>query len=201
MTIDEILHIPPNSLDRDAKRKMLNERIGELTRYHYEHCELYRKMMDAVGLDINNLPEYDELPFLPVRLFKEFELRSVPKEEIAKTMTSSGTTGQQKSQIFVDRTTSANQTKALTKIVSAFIGTHRVPMLILDTSAVIKNRNIFSARGAGILGFSMFGSKRMYALGENMELDVEGMKKFLEEHKGETVFMFGFTFMIWQHFC
>ena len=32
-----------------------------------------------------------------------------------------------------------------------------------------------------------------------MELDVEGMKKFLEEHKGETVFMFGFTFMIWQH--
>ena len=47
----------------------------------------------------------------------------------------------------------------------------------------------------------MFGSKRMYALGENMELDVEGMKKFLEEHKGETVFMFGFTFMIWQHFC
>ena len=201
MTIDEILHIPPYSLDRDAKRKMLNERIGELTRYHYEHCELYRKMMDAVGLDINNLPEYDELPFLPVRLFKEFELRSVPKEEIAKTMTSSGTTGQQKSQIFVDRTTSANQTKALTKIVSAFIGTHRVPMLILDTSAVIKNRNIFSARGAGILGFSMFGSKRMYALGENMELDVEGMKKFLEEHKGETVFMFGFTFMIWQHFC
>ena len=141
------------------------------------------------------------MPFLPVRLFKEFELRSVPKEEIAKTMTSSGTTGQQKSQIFVDRTTSANQTKALTKIVSAFIGTHRVPMLILDTSAVIKNRNIFSARGAGILGFSMFGSKRMYALGENMELDVEGMKKFLEEHKGETVFMFGFTFMIWQHFC
>ena len=138
MTIDEILHIPPYSLDRDAKRKMLNERIGELTRYHYEHCELYRKMMDAVGLDINNLPEYDELPFLPVRLFKEFELRSVPKEEIAKTMTSSGTTGQQKSQIFVDRTTSANQTKALTKIVSAFIGTHRVPMLILDTSAVIR---------------------------------------------------------------
>ena len=51
MTIDEILHIPPYSLDRDAKRKMLNERIGELTRYHYGHCELYRKMMDAVSLD------------------------------------------------------------------------------------------------------------------------------------------------------
>lgn len=33
-----------------------------------------------------------------------------------------------------------------------------------------------------------------------MELDIEGMKNFLEEHKDETIFMFGFTFMIWQHF-
>ena len=73
-------------------------------------------------------------------------------------------------------------------------------MLILDTSAVVKNRSMFSARGAGILGFSMFGSKRQYALDENMELDIEGMKNFLEEHKDETIFMFGFTFMIWQHF-
>jgi hypothetical protein len=73
-------------------------------------------------------------------------------------------------------------------------------MLILDTSAVVKDRRMFSARGAGILGFSMFGSKRQYALDENMELDIEGMKKFLEEHQGETIFMFGFTFMIWQHF-
>ena len=124
---------------------MLNERIGELTRYHYEHCELYRRMMDAVGLDINNLPEYDELPFLPVRLFKEFELRSVPKEEIAKTMTSSGTTGQQKSQIFVDRTTSANQTKALTKIVSAFIGTHRCADADSGHFGCDKEPHIFSA--------------------------------------------------------
>lgn len=200
MTIEEILNIPPYSLDRQAKRIMLNERLHELTVYHYENCEPYRKMMDAAGLNINNLPKYEQLPFLPVRLFKEFELRSVAKEDIAKTMTSSGTTGQQKSLIFLDRKTSSNQTKALTKIVSAFVGTRRVPMLILDTSAVIKNRNMFSARGAGILGFSMFGSKRIYALDENMELDVDGMKTFLEEHKGETIFMFGFTFMIWQHF-
>jgi acyl-coenzyme A synthetase/AMP-(fatty) acid ligase len=42
-------------------------------------------------------------------------------------------------------------------IVSHFLGTKRVQMLILDSSAVVKNRNMFSARGAGILGFSMFG--------------------------------------------
>ena len=200
MDINEILDIAPYSLNKEAKRTMLNARLHELTRVHYNSCVPYKRMMDAVGLDINNLPEYDQLPFLPVRLFKELELRSCTTEDVVKTMTSSGTTGQQVSKIYLDRVTSAAQTKCLTKIVSDFLGTKRVPMLILDSSAVIKNRAMFSARGAGILGFSMFGSKRQYALNEEMELDLEGLKTFLEEHQGETIFLFGFTFMIWQHF-
>ncbi len=200
MGIDEILEIPPYSLGREEKHKMLNERLHNLTLRHYENCEAYRRMMDARGLDINNLPDYEELPFLPVRLFKEFELRSCPKEDVVKTMTSSGTTGQQVSRIYLDRATSSAQQKCLTKIVSHFLGTRRVPMIILDSSSVLKDRNMFSARGAGILGFSMFGSKRIYALDDEMNLDIEGLKSFLEEHRGETIFMFGFTFMIWQHF-
>lgn len=198
--IDQILEIAPYSLDRNSKRRLLNARLHELTRAHYRSCEAYRRMMDAIELDIDNLPDYDKLPFLPVRLFKEFELRSCSKEDVIKTMTSSGTTGQQVSRIYLDRATSAAQTKCLTKIVADFLGTKRVPMLILDSSAVIKNRAMFSARGAGILGFSMFGSKRQYALNEEMELDMEGLKHFLEEHQGQTIFLFGFTFMIWQHF-
>lgn len=198
--IDQILEIAPYSLDRNSKRRLLNARLHELTRAHYRSCEAYCRMMDAIGLDIDNLPDYDKLPFLPVRLFKEFELRSCSKEDVIKTMTSSGTTGQQVSRIYLDRVTSAAQTKCLTKIVADFLGTKRVPMLILDSSAVIKNRAMFSARGAGILGFSMFGSKRQYALNEEMELDMEGLKHFLEEHQGQTIFLFGFTFMIWQHF-
>ncbi len=200
MDINEILEIAPYSLSKEEKHKLLNERLQELTRKHYENCPEYRRMMDAAGLDINNLPDYEKIPFLPVRLFKEFELRSCPKEDVVKTMTSSGTTGQQVSRIYLDRETSSAQQKCLAKIVTHFLGSQRVPMLILDSSAILKDRNMFSARGAGILGFSIFGSKRQYALDENMELDVEGMKTFLEAHKGETIFLFGFTFMVWQHF-
>lgn len=200
MDLNDILNISPYSLDKEAKRSLLNDRLKALTLHHYEKCEAYRSMLDALNLDREHLPEYDELPFLPVRLFKEFELRSVEKEEIVKTMTSSGTTGQQVSRIFLDRDTSTNQTKTLTKIVSSFIGTKRIPMILLDSSSVIKNRNMFSARGAGILGFSMFGSKKIYALDDEMQLNIPLLKAFLEEHKGESIFMFGFTFMIWQHF-
>ena len=106
-TIDEILEIAPYSLDKEAKRTMLNARLRALTRAHYSSCTPYARMMDAVGLDMQNLPDYEQLPFLPVRLFKELELRSCAAKDVIKTMTSSGTTGQQVSRIFLDRETSS----------------------------------------------------------------------------------------------
>lgn len=196
----EILSAEPYSLAKEEKSRLLNQRLRELTRLHYEKCEPYRRIMDAMGMDVGHLPCYEELPFLPARIFKELEMRSCAKEEIVKTMTSSGTAGQQVSRIYLDRETSWLQTKCLAKIVSSFIGPKRIPMLIIDSSAAIRDRNVFSARGAGILGFSVFGSERHFALDDEMELDTDGMKRFLEAHKGEPVFLFGFTFMIWQHF-
>ena len=59
-------------------------------------------------------------------------------------MTSSGTTGQKVSRIFLDRTTSANQQKTMVKIVSSFTGSERMPMIIIDCPSVIKDRNMFS---------------------------------------------------------
>ena len=73
-------------------------------------------------------------------------------------------------------------------------------MLIIDCPSVVKDRTMFSARGAGILGFSIFGSDKTYALNDDMELDVDLVKTFLDKHRGKRILIFGFTFMIWQHF-
>lgn len=116
--------------------------------------------MDAINYQEDEVNSYEDLPFLPVRIFKERVLKSVPDEEVIKTMTSSGTTGQAVSKIYLDKTTAAYQQKTLVKIVSEFTGTSRMPMIIIDCPSVIKNRKMFSARGAGILGFSIFGSKK-----------------------------------------
>jgi hypothetical protein len=200
MTLEALLKLDPYSLGKEEKHKVLDEYLVNLTRYHYEHCATYRRMLDGTGFDIGQVRHYEDLPYLPVSLFKDLTLRSVAEEEVIKTLTSSGTTGQKVSKIYLDRETSAGQTRTLTRTVASLLGNKRVPMIILDSGNVLKDRNMFSARGAGILGFSMFGSKRMYALDENMELDVEGLKAFLDEHRDETIFLFGFTFMIWQHF-
>ena len=196
----EVLSREPYSLCKAEKEAFLTEILGQLSQHHYENCEAYKRICDSMGFDAYHVHSYYDIPFLPVRLFKEYDLRSIKEESIQKTMTSSGTTGQQVSKIFLDRDTSANQTKTLTKIVCDFIGKKRLPMLIIDTSAILKNRAMFSARGAGILGFSMFARDKCYALDENMELDIDGMTAFLEKHQGEGIFLFGFTFMIWQHF-
>jgi hypothetical protein len=116
-------------------------------------------------------------------------------------MTSSGTTGQLVSKIVLDKATAGAQSRALVQIMKSVLGPVRVPMLIIDSSEVVRNRDTFSARGAGIRGFSMFGKDVEYALDDNMKLRTEEVKKFLEHHSNETILLFGFTFMIWQHFC
>src|SRR5699024_3648978 len=102
---------PPYSLEKEEKEKLLTERLIELTGLHQGGCHEYARILESIGFDINKISSYTDLPFLPVRLFKEMELRSVPKDEIVKTMTSSGTTGQAVSRIYLDRATSSNQQK------------------------------------------------------------------------------------------
>ncbi len=200
MKFEELLNIPPYSLEEKEKSELLTKRLVELTKRHQKNCKEYRQMMEAIGFNVNRISDYRELPFLPVRLFKELDLKSIPDEEIVKTMTSSGTTGQAVSKIYLNRDTASNQQKTMVKIVQEFTGSARMPMIIIDCPGVVKNRAMFSARGAGILGFSMFGAKKIYALDDNMQLDVEGLKEFLANLHGQKILLFGFTFMIWQHF-
>lgn len=190
----------PYSWDRAKKSVMLTAKLKELTDWHRMQCEPYHRILDHLGVDIASVARYEDLPFLPVPLFKTMELRSVSDDAMFKTLTSSGTTGQAVSRIFLDRETAASQQKTLVKIVTSFTGASRLPMLIIDSPSVIKNRMMFSARGAGILGFSMFGADRTYALDDEMRIDVNGIEQFLERHRGERILLFGFTFMIWQFF-
>lgn len=200
MNYNDVLEISPFSLNKEEKSKLFTEYLKELSLKHYQKCENYRKIVDKLNCNLSEIKNYTEIPFLPVRLFKEFDLKSIPTEEVFKTMTSSGTSGQAVSKIYLDKTTASNQQKTLVKIVSDFTGANRMPMLIIDCPSVIKNRNMFSARGAGILGFSIFGADRTYALDDDMNIDIPKIEAFLEKHKGKKILLFGFTFMIWQFF-
>ncbi|MEJ5977026.1 acyl-protein synthetase [Novosphingobium sp. PS1R-30] len=190
----------PFAMPAGAKAAALTHAMDALTRWHRQHCPAYARILDVATDADRPIATLADVPFIPVRLFKEMDLRSVPEEQVFKTMTSSGTSGQQVSKIFLDRETAALQTKILSRLMGEVIGRKRLPMLVIDSASVLKDRNAFSARGAGILGFSMFGQNVTYALDAEMNLDLPAIDAFLERHAGQPVFLFGFTFMIWQHF-
>ena len=198
----EVLELSPYGVNREKKRAVLEQGLRQLTLYHLNHCAQYRKMLDALGYSPEGIETLglEEIPYIPVRMFKELELSSVNKEDVFKTLTSSGTSGQKTSKIFLDRQTAANQQKTMAKIVADFTGESRSPMIIIDCPSVTKNRALFSARGAGILGFSIFGRDILYALDDDMNLRMGAVSEYIEKYNKESILLFGFTFMIWQHF-
>lgn len=181
----------PFSVSQADKDTVFRNKIQSLTEHHRKACRNYDDICNGLSQDG---------PYLPVALFKNLELYSVPEEDIVKRVTSSGTTGQEVSKIYLDANTAAMQQRALCMITGDFIGGSRMPMLIIDSPDVLRDRRKFSARGAGILGFSMMASKRYYALDENMNLDMESIRAFEEKAKEGPTFAFGFTFMIWAYF-
>ncbi len=199
MSFDTLLATPQYSLPQSEKERLLLTELNALTMRHDAFCPEYSRILHVTGTQ-KTAGTIQEVPYLPVGLFKSHALRSITPENIFKTMTSSGTTGQQVSQIFLDKETAMRQTAALGSIIGHVIGRERLPMILIESSALLKDRKRFSARAAGLLGMMNFGRQHFYVLDENMELDETGLRAFLERFGERPFLMFGFTFMVWQYF-
>ncbi|MEM6577501.1 MAG: long-chain fatty acid--CoA ligase [Pseudomonadota bacterium] len=176
------------------------EDLIALTRHHRAACKPYADYCDTLFPDSAPPSTIADLPYLPVRAFKEFDLRSVPEEDVFKIMMSSGTSGE-RSRIYLDRETSQLQTKTLISILGESFGKTRSPMLVIDAESTVKDRNRFSARTAAVNGFSIMARDRCFALNEDFELDVQRVQAFLEKHQEKRIFIFGFTFLVWTSLC
>jgi hypothetical protein len=139
----------------------------------------------------------ETLPWLPVRAFKLLELKSVSSDEVFKVMLSSGTGGVQ-SKIYLDQSNARAQQAKLIEVFSSTFGKGRYPMLVIDSEVTLKERRRFSARTAAINGFSIFSKGRDFALDDSMQLDLDRISAFLERVSGQTFFLFGFTFVVWE---
>ena len=197
--IDDFYNIEPYQLNKEEKSELLTKELVELTRLHQSRCTEYARFLKAVGYEEDKVKTPADIPFFPVRLFKDVDLLSIPREEVFKTMTSSGTTGQRVSKIFVDKETAMIQQKVLIKILSDYWGKKRLPMLVIDSKETVRNRTQFTARGAAIMGLQIVARDIVYALNEDMSLNVDAVKEFLDKYSGQRFIIFGFTFIVWQH--
>jgi phenylacetate-coenzyme A ligase PaaK-like adenylate-forming protein len=197
--VAELLAAPPFGVPAYEKQRALTEALAALTSHHRAHCEPYARAIEIMHPH-QPIASLADVPYLPVSVFKTHLLRSVPEADVFKVLTSSGTTGQVPSRIYLDRDTATRQTKALSTIMQAVLGAQRLPMIMIDTKSVFANRLSFSARGAGLLGMANFGRDHFYALDDQMQLDEPGLRAFLDKYNGKPILIFGFTFMVWLYF-
>ncbi len=196
----DILDSEPFSLRKSDKEEIFTRALKELTQHHIVNCVEYGSIVNGLQTSmVWNLRTLEGFPFIPVRLFKLLDLKSINKNDVFKEMLSSGTSNQNPSRIFLDRFTAQKQSIVLSKLFKSFIGLNRPPILVIDSPDTIKNRNSFSARTAGILGFSYFGRDLTFALRNDFSFDLNLVKDFLARHQGETILIFGFTSIIWEY--
>jgi len=199
VSLQDLFERPQYSIPQQNKEAILLPALNELTAYHLSRCPGYERIVSA----LKQKPparRLSDLPYLPVSLFKQFELSSIDPERRFKVLTSSGTTGQAVSRIFLDEQTASDQTLALTKIMTSILGGQRLPMLIVDSKKLLNSREKLSARAAGVVGMMSFGRHPVFVLNDDMELDVSALSNFLHKFGDAPFLIFGFTFMVWAYF-
>ena len=184
------------TLSQHEKEAKLLPELAALVEHHRANGEAYARILAATGHGPGRGYEsLADLPWLPVRLFKNHVLKSVPDESVYKVLTSSGTTGDV-SRIYLDQEAAAAQTRALAQTVRTVLGPQRLPMLVVDSRGTARSS---SARAAGALGMINFGRDHVWVLDENERPDVAAIKDFLSKHGDRPFLVFGFTFMVWLY--
>ena len=197
--VEELIRLPPYSLPEHKKEDLLLPVIIEGVK-RSQYSRPMRNMFAKLGVDPSVICSLEDVPPLPVQMFKYFDLSTVPSAEVFRVLRSSGTTGQLQSMVPLDKVTSSNQTKALKVIMADFMGEKRMPFLVLDHPGVNDPTSELTARGAGVRGFSIFAKEVVYLLkveDGQTKVDIETLAKAAERFAGQRVYLFGFTYIIW----
>jgi hypothetical protein len=195
-----LLREPPYSVRQPEKENVLLGELIKLSEHHRLHCLEYRRLTDILFPRVAAASKLADLPFLPVGLFKERLLSSVTPDKVFKVLQSSGTTGQSLSRITLDHETAHLQTRALSRIMSQVLGPERLPMLLIESPELIRDRKQFNARVAGLLGMMNFGRNHCYALDSELKLRLPEVQEFLSRFGNGSFVIFGFTFLVWAAF-
>ena len=185
---------------KKERNSYFEKNFFEIIKFHQKNCKDYSSILKKLSFQLNKKTKSIDIPPIPVSIFKDNKLYSCREKKIVKKLLSSGTTGNKQSQIFLDATNSKVQTKVLVQIMEYFFGKKRMPMLIIDKKFEHKNRTNLLASQAAVNGFSILAKKTYFALNSNGEINLNEIKKFMEEFAEEKKIVFGFTNKVFEFF-
>lgn len=196
--IEELLKMEPFSVEgKEKERIFLNEMKNSLI-FHYENCEPYRRFCESQGFDPCKEFSLTDIPYLPVSIFKELRLISVPEKDILRNIHSSATRSGKPSSVYLDRVSMSRQVRGLTSIMENFIGKERRDFIFLDSPETIRSvGGELSSRATVMRSLLPFSKKSFFILDNDLKLNKEALKDALEK-VGEKVCFYGFTFIVYQ---
>ena len=83
-----MIKISPFSLNKNKKKNFLIKKFKHLISFHKNNCASYRNFLNAQQFSLKKIKTIEDIPFLPVNLFKEYELKH-KKKEVFKILNSS----------------------------------------------------------------------------------------------------------------
>lgn len=179
-----------------TRERALLPRLIALIDHHRRACPPYSRVLDAIGHHPGrDYAQLCELPWLPVRLFKEHPLTSAVGKQVA-VLTSSGTTGAGVSRIALDREAAQEQRRLLSATLASVTGPRRLPLLIVDSPSAVREERS-SIRGATVLGVMNVGREHVFALEDGHGVNARAIEAFLQRHGRESFLIFGFTSLVW----
>ena len=188
---------------KEKKALLLPLIIREIERAvsNSDEIKRYFQKQNIITEQISTLAE---VPVMPVQMFKYFDLKTCPKEDIVKVMRSSGTTASVQSKVPLDKTTMMNQIKALQMILASYLGNKRRIFLVIDHEGINNPILEFTARTAGVRGLSIYAKKTFYLLKEkpdgSLVLNIQVIQEIQKEYADADVYIFGFTYIIWTQY-
>ena len=81
---EKLLNCNPYTLPEEEKQTIFLDHLNNLTTHHYSHCQQYKNIVDNIfgGPKSLNFSNIYDAPFLPARLFKVRQLKSIADDQI-----------------------------------------------------------------------------------------------------------------------
>ncbi len=175
--------------DEDLFLKEMNN----LTHHHLRGCPEY----DRIWSGWNGAVGIDDLPYLHVGLFKELDLKTERSDSSHERVLHSSSTSGISSKIHLDTRSSSLQAESSNKILSDYLGSEKLPLLILDSVKSLRQRGSVSAKVAAAMSLKEFASDMIFLLEtedpSSMKLDT--LEQSLQKY--DSFYVYGFSWILW----
>jgi hypothetical protein len=203
--IEALLTVPTFSLAPAEHHARLLAVLQRELSYAAERSASLRRYLQGWPVDYRAAESIADLPYLPVGTFKTSPpLALVGPESVVRTLTSSATTGQAPSRVALDAPTSRRMVRGVVAIASDFIGSRRRPYLVIDSAQTLTGGGDLGARAAAIQGLRPFATEVVCCLNGDaagqLRLDEARLREVAAKWREAEVLVYGFTYVIWQHF-